>query len=281
MSKTSNDRASSRVTRRGFLVGTAGIAGAAAIGGTGYALAPDRLKRRLGLGPDLYIPDAPEGQVRLVTVRSAARRRDVDLFTAVPAGYGDGRGLPVVVVLHGGTATAADFRPYGLGRFLTQAVRDGAAPFVLAGADGGLLRWEPDPNSADDPQAMVVNEMPRWLSDRGYDASRRALWGWSMGGYGSLRLAEAYPDWPVAAAAFSPAILASDPVFADEQALAPVPLGIWCGLSDPFFKQVRRFTEALPHPPEIATYAEGDHDRYFWNDHTLDAFGFLARRLSG
>jgi hypothetical protein len=29
------------------------------------------------------------------------------------------------------------------------------------------------------------------------------------------------------------------------------------------------------------TYSEGNHDRFFWNDHTLDAFGYLARQLSG
>lgn len=259
MNQPTGDRSSRGVTRRGFLLGGAGVAGAAVVGGAGYALLPDRLKHRLGLGPDPFIPDAPEGRVRLETVPSAARGRDVNLFTAVPAGHGDGRGLPVVVVLHGGSATAADFRGFGFGRFLTQAVRDGAAPFVLAGADGGVLRWEPDPSSDDDPQAMVVEEMPRWLSARGFDASHRALWGWSMGGYGSLRLAEAYPDWPLAVAAFSPAILAGDPVDADADALAQVPLGIWCGTSDPFYDQVQRFTAALPHAPEIETYAEGAH----------------------
>ena len=78
-------------------------------------------------------------RARSVSSRSTplARGQTVDLFTAVPAGYGDGAGLPVVVILHGASATAKDFQPFGLARFLTQAVRDGAEPFVLAGADGG------------------------------------------------------------------------------------------------------------------------------------------------
>lgn len=240
------------ITRRRFLLGAAGTA---VVGGAGFALAPDRLKRRLGLGPDPFVPDAPEGQIRVETVPSQARGRDVDLFTAVPAGYGDGADLPVVVVLHGASATAADFREFGFGRFLTQAVRDGAEPFALAGADGGVLRWEPDPDGGDDPQAMVVEEMPRWLADRGFDATRRALWGWSMGGYGCLRLAEAHPEWPLAVAAFSPAIGSGDSVAAEAGELANLPLGIWCGTSDPFYEEVKAFTAALPTPPEVQTYA--------------------------
>lgn len=189
-----------------MLLGAAGASGVAVVGGAGWVLGPERVERRLGLGPDPFVPDAPAGQVRLETVRSSARGRDVDLFTAVPAGHGDGAGLPVVVVLHGASATAADFEPYGLGRFLTAAVEDGAPPFVLAGADGGVLSWEPDPASADDPQRMVLEEMPTWLAEHGFDADSKALWGWSMGGYGSLRAAEADPGWARAVAAFSPAV---------------------------------------------------------------------------
>ena len=176
------------VSRRSLLLG-AGVAGAAVVGGAGYALLPERFHQLLPW-VDPYVPDAPEGDVRLETVRSSFRQRDVDLFTAVPAGHGDGAGLPVVVVLHGASATAADFQPYGLGRFLTAAVEDGAPPFVPAGADGGVLRWEPDPSSDDDQQRLIIDEMPQWLADRGFDADARPLWGWSMGGYGCLRLAE-------------------------------------------------------------------------------------------
>ena len=269
------------LTRRQLLLGAVGVGGVAAAGGAAYALAPDRLKTRLGLGPEPFIPDAAEGRVRLETVSSAARGMDVGLFTAVPAGHGDGAGLPVVVILHGGSATAASFQDFGFGRFLTQAVTDGAEPFVLAGADGGQLRWQADPAGGDDPQAMVVNEMPRWLADRGFDAERRAVWGWSMGGYGALRLAEAYPDWQRAVAAFSPAILTSDvSVYDDVDALASLPLALWCGTEDAFYGATRDFATALPREPEIESYSEGAHTRVFWNDHTLEAFAFLAGQLS-
>jgi len=271
---------SGAVSRRGLIIGAAGVGGVVAAGAAGYALAPVRVKRFFGIRPDFFVPDAPEGQVRLETVWSKARGMDVDLFTAVPDGYGDGAGLPVVVILHGGSARAEGFQEFGFGRFLTQAVLDGAQPFVLAGADGGLLRWEPDPASSDDPQAMVVREMPRWLSERGFDVDRRALWGWSMGGYGCLRLAETQPGWASAVAAFSPAVNAGDAVFADVDRLADLPLGLWCGTDDGFYPAVQDLVSALPTEPVVVEYTEGEaHTRTFWSDQTLEAFAFLAAHL--
>jgi pimeloyl-ACP methyl ester carboxylesterase len=233
----------------------------------------------LGIGgDDWFIPDAPDGQVKLETVMSEERGQEVDLFTAVPAGYGDGSGLPVVIVLHGGTGRPRDYQGFGFGRFVTQAVRDGAEPFVLAGADGDTLRWEP--SAGDDPQGMVVNEMPQWLADRGYDVKRRVLWGWSMGGYGVLRLAESFPDYAGAVAAFSPALFDGDSVYDDAGQLTDLPLAIWCGTEDMFYDADRAFVAALPAPPQIVSYSPGAHTRYFWNDHTLAAFAFLAQHLA-
>jgi pimeloyl-ACP methyl ester carboxylesterase len=267
------------VTRRGLLIGASGVGALIALGWAGYALAPDRLKRELGIGSDdWFIPDAPKGQVKLERVASAARGTDVNLFTAVPDGYGDGAGLPVVIVLHGASARAANFEEFGFGQFLTQAVEDGAEPFALAGADGGLLQWEQA--GSDNPQAMVVDEMPQWLADRGFDSDRRALWGWSMGGYGVLRLAESFPDYARAVAAFSPALSVGDSVYADADALADIPLAIWCGTEDMFYDADREFVSALPVEPEIVSYSPGAHTRYFWNDHTLKAFEFLADHLA-
>lgn len=270
------------LSRRRLLTGGAAVAGlgAAAVAGVvGLEHAPDSLKARLGLAPEAYVPDAPEGRLRLETVRSRAMGGEVDLFTAVPAGHGDGAGLPVVVVLHGANATAADFRGYGLGRFLTRAVERGAAPFVLAGTDDGPAGWVP--SGRVDPQAMLTDELPGWLEQRGFDAGRRALWGWSRGGYGALRLAEAEPTWARAAALFSPAVVVGDPAGEDLAALGDLPLGVWCGTSDPFYDAVRALVERCPRPPEVLRYAEGAHTRAFWHDHTLEAFSWLAGRLFG
>ncbi len=265
-------------TRRSLLIGGGAAAGLAAAGVLGWPLLPGRVKKQLGLAPEPVVPDAPEGVVRLETVESVARGTDVQLFTAVPEGYGDGEGLPVVVVLHGASATAADFQPAGLPRFLSAAVAAGAPPFVLAGADGGVLQWEPQPDG-DDPQRMVLEEMPRWLDERGFDAARRAVWGWSMGGYGALRLAQVAPGWSAATAAFSPAVSDGDAVFADAAVLRDEVLGVWCGTDDGFFPAVQALVAALPRKPEQVSFGPGGHSRVYWNDHTVEAFAFLAGHL--
>ena len=65
----------------------------------------------------------------------------------------------------------------------------------------------------------------------------------------------------------------------DADRLAGLPLGLWCGTEDSYYPAVMAFEAALPQPPDIASYSEGGHTRYYWNDHTLDAFEFLAARL--
>ncbi|MEO8329931.1 MAG: alpha/beta hydrolase-fold protein [Candidatus Nanopelagicales bacterium] len=270
-----------RMTRRSLLIGSAVVAGGVVLGGAAsWPFLPGRIKGLVLPDPDPYIPDAEEGKIELESVFSQERGIDVDLFTAVPAGYGDGKGLPVVVVLHGATGTPSLYQEFGLGRFLTATVEAGAEPFVLAGAAGGVLRWEPQP-SGDNPQAMVLNEMPEWLQDRGFDADRRAVWGWSMGGYGALRLAEVDPGWGRATAAFSPAVAPGDAVFADMAQLEGQPLGLWCGTDDGFYDAVHELATTLPEEPEIASFSEGGHTRVYWNEQTVQALTFLASHLSG
>lgn len=261
-----------------MLLTGAAVAGVGALGAAGWQLTPGAVKGRLGLLPDPFIPDAAEGVVKLTTVESAAMGRNVNLFTAVPAGHGDGSGLPLVLVLHGASASAAEFEAFGLARFLTAAVQGGAPPFVLAGTDDGPGGWVPDGSGAD-PQAMLFEELPAWLSEAGFDADCRALWGWSRGGYGALRLAEIAPDWARAAALFSPALSDDDVALDDLGSLTELPLGVWCGDDDPFIDGVRQLVAELPTPPEVLEYGDGGHSRIYWNDHILAAFTWLASHL--
>jgi pimeloyl-ACP methyl ester carboxylesterase len=223
------------------------------------------------------IPSAPAGDERVERRRSLTRGRTVDIYTAVPAGHGAGRGLPVCLVLHGGSATAADFPRLGLGRFLTDAVRRGAPPFVLAGATGGKLFWRP--SGGDDPQRMVREEVPVWCKARGFDTSRRVALGWSMGGYGALLLAEAYPGFLRAVAALSPAVRPGDDVFVAARQLRPTPVGLWCGRQDDLYPDVRALAGALPEPPVAGSYADGGHDFAYWSRCVSAAFDFLAAEL--
>jgi hypothetical protein len=229
-------------------------------------------------GFDPVIPAVPAGDERVERRRSAMRGQDVDFYSAVPAGYGAGRGLPVCLVLHGATARPASFPRLGFGRFLTDAVRRGAPPFVLAGASGGMLSWRP--SGADDPQRMVHEEIPLWCKTRGFDVSRPALWGWSTGGYGALLLAEAFPGFARAVAAFSPEVSPSDDVTGAAHLLRGTPVGLWCGRQDPLYPDVRALARALPEPVAAGAYADGRHNMAYWSRCIPAAFDFVARDLA-
>ena len=264
-----------------MLLGGVGALGLTATGAA--ALSYDPLARRLGLREPVGapVPDAPEGTTALVALPSRARRRDVGFWTAVPAGHGDGAGLPVCLVLHGASATTADFSAFGLARFLTAAVQAGVPPFVLAGADGGRTLWEGGgPGSADDPQRMLAEEVPAWCEERGFDAGRLAAYGWSMGGFGSLRAAELRPGTLRAVAALSPAVSQGDAVFQGAGALRGARTGLWCGRSDSFFPAVQALAAAVPSGPAVAEWGEGAHTRRYWNSVTPAAFALVGRRLA-
>jgi pimeloyl-ACP methyl ester carboxylesterase len=259
--------------RRTILAGGAGLAALGTAGGTAAALLWSRDDR-----PDPVIPTAPPGDERLERRASAARGRTVDFYTAVPAGHGDGRGLPVCLVLHGGSKTARDFPALGLGRFLTDAVDRGAAPFVLAGATGDRLSWRP--SGGDDPQRMVHEEIPAWCVERGFDTTRVAVWGWSMGGYGALLFASEFPGFVRSVAAFSPAVRPGDDVFTRADRLRGTPIGLWCGRDDDFYDDVRALQRALPIRPAAGGYTDGRHSFGYWSTVIPAAFDFVAASLA-
>ncbi len=268
------------ISRRGLVVGGATVAGLGMAGVVGWQVAPDpvtfRVRDALGLLPDPYIPDAPEGEVRLERMTSE-HMGEIDLFTAVPDGHGDGEGLPVVVVLHGSSASAADFQDFGLARFVTAAVEAGAPPFVLAGTDDGPAGWLP--TGGVDPQAMLREELPEWLADRGYAADRRALWGWSRGGYGALRYVQAQPEWARRSPCSAPPCPPTTRRSIELDLLGSLPWGLWCGDNDPFHDGAIALSERAPSPPDPWVQGEGGHTRVYWNEHTLDMFAFLAGQL--
>ncbi len=285
-------------SRRTFLVGAGATVGVAALGTAAYVEdwvpGTERIKRRLAdTGPDGTIPDVPAGEVRLERRRSEARGTEVGLWTAVPDGHGAGAGLPVCLVLHGASATTADFDGFGLARFLTAAARDGVPPFVLVGVDGGRKRWRSaGPDDPDDPQRMLVEEVPTWVADRGFALDRQAAWGWSMGGFGALLLAAAVEDLR-AVAAFSPALPDGPEYLAPTDdgrprdlgdaadRLATTPVGLWCGTADPLLDRIQRFAADLDPPPAVAEWGPGDHTRGYWDRVTPAAFRFLGEALAG
>lgn len=269
--------------RRAVLLGAvAALAGAGSL-----AASSDRVQRALPgqdrppRDPAQGVPDAPEGVVRLEQRWSPARHREVGLWSAVPAGLGDGRGLPVCLLLHGASATTADFSRFGYGRFLSQAVAAGVPPFVLLGADGGRTLWLGDgPGSADDPQRMLAEELPGWAAERGFDGTRLAALGWSMGGAGALRAQQLRPGEHRATAALSPAVRDGDAVLQDAARLDPAATGLWCGEQDALFPAVQRLAGSLSGPPAVQAWAPGRHTRVYWNSVTPQALAFVGAQLS-
>jgi hypothetical protein len=271
------------ISRRTAIRGLAAL-GVAGLGAGGYlAVRHGAIPLPAGIsqhvvdqGPAGVIPDVPTGTEKVEQLYSSSRGRTVDFYTAVPEGHGDGQGLPVCLILHGASATAADYPAFGFGRFLTDAVRRGAPAFVLAGATG-TRGWEPD--GPDDAQQMVRQEMPGWCADRGFDITRMVAWGWSLGGYGALLMAEDVPGFVRAVAAFSPAVQRGDAVFGGVDALRGTAIGLWCGKSDGFYPEVQALQAALPEPAVIAAYDLGAHTRKYWNRVTPAAFDFIAAEL--
>ena len=223
-------------------------------------------------------PEAAAGDERVEKKDSPARRKAVDFYTAVPARYGDGKGLPVCLVMHGASSRPRDWRRLGFGRALTRAVEKGSPPFVLAGADGGRRDWRP--HDGDDPQRMVYEDVPNWCAERGFDIARLAVWGWSTGGAGALRLAETFRGFVKAAAVFSPTVTPGDDVFEGVSRLRNQPVGLWCGLDDRLLEDVHALQMALPLPPLAGGFTDGGHDMDYWKSVVPQAFQFVGGMLT-
>ena len=94
-----------------------------------------------------------------------------------------------MVCLHGlGGDHTTPVAQLGIDRFLAAAVADGVPRFAVATVDGGTTYWHPRP-TGEDAGAMVLDELLPMLRAQGLRTHRLAFQGWSMGGYGALRLA--------------------------------------------------------------------------------------------
>jgi S-formylglutathione hydrolase FrmB len=206
--------------------------------------------------------------------------------------------LPLVVALHGlgadhTTLTGPDF---GLDRYLAQHVADGGAPFAIAAADGGTGYWHP--HDGDDAGAMVTDELLPILQQRGHDTSVIGLLGWSMGGYGALRLAGIRgPDVTSAVVASSPAIWsdaddASSSGFSDAQEydeysvfdqqdhLTGIPVRVDVGTGDPFYRDVQDYVAGFPEDADLtSTFEPGGHTPGYWRRMLPVQLDFLGRRV--
>lgn len=281
-----------RIPRRAALLSLGSAAAVAGLGVAGFELVDHavlpgkgRLDEALGRC-DAVTPDAPHADAPPLvtgTFASAARGRAVAYALSYPPGHGPGAALPVCLALHGfGSNAAAAAGTGGYPRLLAGAVRAGAAPFVIAAADGGDGYWHP--HAGDDPLGMLIDEFLPLLAGRGLDTGRAAVAGWSMGGYGALLCGLTYRTRFRLIVASSPAIFHD---YADAERVNPgaydspedwarydvtpraaefagLPVRIDIGAADPFAPAVRALRDRLPDP-SVVTLSTGCHDDRFWS----------------
>ncbi|MFD9123303.1 alpha/beta hydrolase [Kitasatospora sp. NPDC059571] len=284
--------------RRTFLRSLAvAVVGAGVVGG---AMVEDvlpggpALRRAVGMtGPDGTVPDVVPGPVRTDRVDSAARGLAVDLSVISPPGVADPARLPVCLVLHGRGGSARGMLDLGLPQFLAAATARGTAPFHLVAVDGGDATYWHRRTAGDDPMAMLLDEVPRWLKDRGLAAPSGVL-GISMGGSGALQYARAREGGLGAVALLSPALFASwrdaatvdgyqdeadwrahEPLLHLDQPLTRR-LAVWCGTEDPFCPAARRLADRAAE----THFPRGAHTGGFWRRVLPDATAFVGDALS-
>ena len=288
-----------RPRRRALLLGSLGVAAAGAATAVETGLLPGRstLFRALHLdGSDGRVPDVtPVPSTRGSFVSEARGGTRVGWQVAVPAGHDT---LPVVVVLHG---RGADHRSafdgmLGLDRFLAVALDAGVPPFAVASMDGGNGYWHPRADGTD-AGAMVSEEFLPLLTHRGLDTGRLGFLGWSMGGFGSLRLAGLLGAGKVrAVAAESPALfrsfaesapgafddaadLADATVFGRQRSLDRIAVRIDCGEGDPFYDATRDYRDGFAVAP-AGGFQLGGHTPGYWRRMAPAQLRFLGRALN-
>ncbi|MGW0522618.1 alpha/beta hydrolase [Crossiella sp. NPDC003009] len=293
------------VSRRTVLWGA--LAGAAAVAGVGATLShqdqlgqvdPSVLRTLGTAGSAGTTKPGSNGTVRVERVFSPHRNREVDLVTISP--QADRTGLPVCLLLHGRFGTARNAAPAALPSALASAVARGTVPpFAFVAVDGGGNNyWHAQPG--DNPMAMLLEDLPRWLAERGLggDGHPFAVAGISMGGFGSLLYTRRRQERgrPVrAAAAISPALITNwaemnkRKAFRDSvewesmnplrhiDKLGSARVGLWCGTEDSFIEGTRQFIRQAR--PLVGATGPGRHDGSYFDRVSPDMIRFIGRHL--
>jgi enterochelin esterase-like enzyme len=284
-------------------VGAAGVGGRAVAGRLDDAEVYLR-KRLQGCGPDPAPPDVEIGEIVTGEFRSplmgGGRGVAVPYAVAYPPRTRTDARLPLVLALYG---REGDYlRPLStvlaLPHHLAEGVAGGLPPFAVATVEAGPTSYWHRRASGADPQAMIAQEYLPLLGRRGLDVGRFALHGESMGGYGSLLLAQRLGARRVAAVAVdspalfrrysdasevafdSPEDFVAHDVFADVAKLAGIPVRIVCGSLDPFYDASRAFAALLSDPPAETSWSQACHTPAYWRSETPGQLRFLARHLT-
>jgi S-formylglutathione hydrolase FrmB len=289
------------LSRRSVLIAGAsglGVAGLAAGAATGTLPFSNAMERVLGVAAPT--PAIQLGTQTVERVYSAARGREVDLVMMLPT-KSPPKGLPMSLMLHGLHGNARHCAPTGTLSQLGGDVGRHAVPaYGFVAVDGGDRYWHEN-TPGDDPMGMLLEEVPRWLKERGFggaDGLPFACAGLSMGGFGALlytrrRIERRRP--PAAVATVAPALITSwqemskrnafhdaadwasmDPL-RHIDATTSIPSGVWCGTEDDFIVGVRRYIKEAR--PAVAQTAHGKHGDAFNRTVVPNLISFLGKHV--
>jgi enterochelin esterase-like enzyme len=229
------------------------------------------------------------GSSKPFELRSRAVGATLSHRVLIPAGVSDKP--PLLVLLHGRGGG-----PKGMvSDELEDALDDAGdrAPIVLLPDGGESSYW----HNRDDGAwtRMVMREViPAAIEKYGADPDRVAIGGISMGGFGALHLAAAFPGRFCAVGAHSPAIFADAAStaagafddaedFERHDLLArarQIPAGAWVdvGDDDPFAPAVRQLVDRM-RSPRFHPWP-GKHEGAYWRSHMHDYIDFYVRSLA-
>ncbi|WP_232001226.1 esterase family protein [Mycobacterium sp. 1165178.9] len=283
------------LTRRAvFRMGAGASLGAAGVLTFGSLLAP--AASRAATLPQAPAPFEPSAAGKTLPTRltgsfvSAARGGiKTNYVIAMPPGQTGA--LRPVIALHGMDGDANQMIDMGVPDGLAQLAKEGKPPFAVVGVDGGNTYWHKR-TSGEDSGAMVLDELLPMLSTMGFDTSRVGFMGWSMGGYGALRLgAKLGPARTAGICAISPALYTSYPLSAPGAfdsnddfvqnsvlglpALNSIPLRVDCGNFDRFYFATKQFVYQLKNPP-AGSFSLGGHDVAYWRSQLPGELAWMA-----
>lgn len=276
------------ITRRS-LIGLGGLAVLGA-GGASVAMEYDALPGRtraydlLGLnGPSGEVPDVATGSITHGVLD------DASWVVAMPPRAFSGEALPVVIALHGAGASASwVMDELGLPEFLAASEQQ----FAVAAIDGGTSYWHPR-GGLEDAGDHVLSAFLPVLDSMGLDTQRPGFLGWSMGGYGALRLGSLLGPRSGPVCAVSPALWPSyaesapgafvdqadydaHGLFHQPEVLEGLDVRVDCGRGDPFFHNVSDFVASTGIDFRVEP---GGHDAGYWRRVLPSQLSWLGTRL--
>lgn len=241
------------------------------------------------------------GPVVRGTLNSQAVQASADWLIYYPPDTVEGDPLPVAIVMHGLGASIADLDANHYSQALYDTVIDHGTPrFALAAINGGSLFWQK--SGSRDAGALVADEFVAELARHGLMTSRLALTGWSMGGWGALRLAsnELHGKLKAIAPLSAPCYATFDAIpetgwmtraqfdrnnfYNHPERLTDLPIFLACGKQDAFYPGNVSFAKKLRTTPGVGPlvtdFGRGAHTPQYWKSVAPAQLHFLGQHLA-